>query len=301
MTPGRLLWLLRRDWRRGWRATYGDYFVRPRIWRWENPHSNEPLQTVPVHLVCGRDQLDLCAWTLASWTVETGRNWDVFLHDDGTLPHDAADRLRGLGLAVTPISRAEADVAMSERLRDNPECLAYRASHPLGLKIFDTPALCRSRRYLLLDTDLAFFERPRAVLGWVDRDDSDECWFNQDVGEASNLSAEAARGFGVELWPRVNSGLCLLWRDAIDFDFCETLLAQSGLRHSGHFWRVEQTLFAMCASRHGRGGLLDASYEVSLGKNAAPGCVMRHYVGTVRDLYYAEAFPRLSRKLLSPS
>ncbi len=70
----------------------------------------------------------------------------------------------------------------------------------------------------------------------------------------------------------------------------------------GVMWRVEQTLFALCASRYGidgKGGLLPKTYEVSLGKHASPDCVARHYVGAVRDRFHGEGLKRLHKTLLA--
>jgi len=53
----------------------------------------------------------------------------------------------------------------------------------------------------------------------------------------------------------------------------------------------------LCAARHGKGGLLPRKYEVSLGKDAAPDAVSRHYVGAVRDRFYAEGLERLNTVL----
>jgi hypothetical protein len=49
----------------------------------------------------------------------------------------------------------------------------------------------------------------------------------------------------------------------------------------------------LCAARHGKGGLLPRTYEVSYGKEAAPSAVARHYVPPVRDQFYSEGLTRL--------
>jgi hypothetical protein len=84
---------------------------------------------------------------------------------------------------------------------------------------------------------------------------------------------------------------------AMDLEFCERSLGETSIL-KGHIWRVEQTLFALCASRHGKGGLLPKSYEVSLAKEASSDGIARHYVGAVRDRFYAEGLKRLRDILL---
>jgi hypothetical protein len=296
MTPGRLWWLLRRDLTRGLAATIGDYFLRPRIWSWRNPFTGAKQETIAVHSLCGNEQLDLCAWMLASWTLHTQRNWPIHLHDDGTLPPNTRARLSALGLQVQVHKRTEADQLARSHLASRPGCAAYRDRHPLALKIFDIPALA-GERFLLLDSDLLFFARPVEMLAWVDRPDDNSCWFNADVTESSNVdAAEANRLLHTALWPRVNSGLCLLTRQALDPDFCEAILTKTNIA-AGHIWRVEQTLFALCASRYGRGGLLPPDYELSLGRSAAAGAVARHYVGAVRHRFWGEGVWRARDQL----
>lgn len=298
LSPGHWWWRLRRDAKRGARATLGDYFVGPKIWRWRNPHAAAAPAAVPVALVLGREHVTMAAWMLASWTQATGRNWQINLHDDGTLPPDVEARFRELGLRASLVTRRAADEQLAATLARREHCRAYRQKYPLGLKIFDVPQLQTAPRFILLDPDVLFFAPPREILAWIDGA-AETCWFNEDVAEASNVTAaEAEARLGVKLWPRVNSGLCLLTRRAIDLDFCERVLGETAIL-AGHFWRVEQTLFALCASRHGAGGLLPGAYEVSLGAHRAPYAISRHYVGAVRDHFWGEGVRELQAPLLS--
>ena len=65
MTPGRLLWLLRRDLSRGLSASYHHYRTLPQIEQWYWPHWHKKLSTVPVHLLKGKEDWQLSAWMLA--------------------------------------------------------------------------------------------------------------------------------------------------------------------------------------------------------------------------------------------
>jgi len=299
MTPGRLLWLLRRDMARGWDASYHHYKTLHLIEQWYWPHWHKKLSTVPVHILTGKEDWQLAAWMLASLFQFTEMVWPVVIHDDGTLPEDGRAMLQSLFRNCRFIRRAEADDAMAKRLRPYPMCLQYRSSHPLGLKIFDMAHFSESDRYIVLDSDVLFFKQPRELMDWSRGPDPCSCWFNEDVGEASLISAQDAEDdLDVVLWPRVNSGLCLIYRPAIDFDFCDQALAVTSILR-GKVWRVEQTLFALCASRHDCGGLLPRTYEVSLGKKASPNAISRHYVGAVRQRFFGEGLKRLRPVLLA--
>jgi hypothetical protein len=144
-----------------------------------------------------------------------------------------------------------------------------------------------------------FFGQPTEIMDWSRGPEPMECWFNEDIIEASLITIiDAYEDLGVNLWPHVNSGLCLIHRPAIDFDFCDHALAVTSILR-GKPWRVEQTLFALCASRFGRGGLLPRKYEVSLSRYAAHDAVARHYVGAVRQRFFGEGLKRLSPVLLA--
>jgi hypothetical protein len=296
--PGRLWWWLRKDWKRGWAASWADHVLLPRIRSWKNPHRAKPLEPVPVHVLAGGEQFWMMCWMLASWFRVTGRNWRVVVQDDGSLEEWQVRHVEEKWPGSTLVRSAAAGDRMVPLLAPYPCCARYRAAHPLARKIFDAPVLADGGRFILLDTDVLFFSKPVDMLEWVDGK-SGGSWFNEDVAEASLVSPEEALAkWNVRLIPRVNSGVCLVEADTVDLDFCEQALRESGLL-GGLLWRVEQTLFALCASRAGRGGgLLPSTYEVSLGSRRAPEAICRHYVGAVRDRFYAEGVRELAGVLL---
>lgn len=289
---------LRRDLKRGWAASYHDYKTLPRIDEWSWPFWGETPHAVPIHLLTGANDWRLAAWMLASWFQATEHAWPIVIHDDGTLPEEGRATLERLFASARVIRRAEADAVMEKALRAFPFCADYRAAHPLALKLFDIPHFTAGERYMMFDSDLLFFRHPREILDWANAE-NDECWFNEDVKEGALISAADARDdLGVRPWPRVNSGLGLIYKPAIDLDFLDRALAVTPIL-SGHIWRVEQTLYMLCAARHGKGGLLPKTYEVSLGRHAAEDAIARHYVGAVRDRFYSEGLKRLRRQLLA--
>ena len=297
ISPGRLWWLLRRDLKRGLEASRQEYKTLPRIAEWSWPFWNEAPQTVPVHVLTGEKDWRLAAWMLASWFHFSEFAWPIVIHDDGTLPEEAQKLFKKLFTSARIVTRKEADATVQPLLRSFPFCADYRRSHPMALKIFDIPPFTDGDRYLLFDSDLLFFNYPREILDWVSSQ-ADECWFNEDVQEGSLITAAEARTeLGIKIWPRVNAGLSLLMKAAIDLDMCDRALVQTSIL-SGHVWRIEQTLHMLCAGRYKKGGLLPRTYEVSLGKFAAENAISRHYVGAVRDRFYGEGLKRLSSVLL---
>ena len=295
--PGKLWWRFRRDLKRGWDASYHDYKTLPRIEEWAWPFWGEPQQSIPIHILTGAQDWRLSAWMLASFFQFSEHAWPVIVHDDGTLPAAGRAGLLRLFKNARIISRREADATAGRMLKAYPFCEDYRRGQPLALKIFDAPFFTPGERFMVFDSDLLFFNHPREILDWAGVE-SEECWFNEDVREGSLITArEALEELGVKIWPRVNSGLGLLHKAAMDYDLCDRALALTSIPR-GHPGRIGQTLFMLCAAARGKGGLLPRRYEVSLGRRASPDAVSRHYAGAVRDRFYAEGLKRLSRFLL---
>jgi len=296
ISPGRLWWLIQRDFRRGWLASYHHYFTLPKISRLRFEQQLPPGPEVPVHLLTGNSDWQLGAWMLASWFRATGKEWRIVIHEDGSLSEEARAALQSIFPKAQFVEKAVADAVMAQALSRFPLCRRYRSEHPLARKIFDVPHFASSRKFLLFDSDLLFFGHPKEILRWTESE-SEECWFNQDVAESSFVSKEEAKTrLGIDLWPKVNSGLCLLSKSAIDWEFCEKCLRETSVLE-GRIWRVEQTLFALCASRHNQGGLLPSTYEVSLNDFSQKEIIARHYVGPIRDRFYADGLPRLKSRI----
>lgn len=298
LSPGRLLRRFLRDLNRGWEAAHYDYKVLPRIDRWSWPFWREAPQTASVHVLTGLDDWQRTAWTLASFFHFSEFAWPVVIHDDGTLPEEGRATLQKLFPSARVIARAEADATVGSQLQAFPFCADYRRMHSPALKVFDVPYFATSERFLLFDSSLLFFSHPREILDWV-AGQSDECWFHEDAAERSLITAAEARSeLGVKIWPRVNTGLCLLSKAAIDLDLCDRALAETSIPR-GDASQIEQTLLMLCAARHGKGGLLPLRYEVSQAKNAAEDAISRLYTGETRERFFANGLKRLEPVLLS--
>jgi hypothetical protein len=229
-------------------------------------------------------------WMLASLHGTSGLKWPVVLHEDGSLGEAQLDLYATLFPGLRIFRRSEADEMMRERLISHPRCADYRLRMPHGLKCFDIPHLSAAPRFLMLDPDVLFFAKPHKILDWAADSMDESCWFNQDFQEASPISpSQAAQDLGVSLWPKVNTGVCMVVRESLtNLDDMEQWLAHPTLHDARIQWRVEQTLLALAASKAGNGGLLPPIYEVSPNKNRRRDCIARHYVGCVRDRFYSE-------------
>ena len=265
-------------------------------WQW--PFWGEAPHTVPVHVLAGEADWREAAWMLASFFCASDLAWPVVLHDDGTLPEKARDVFRrAFGDVLRIVDRAEADAEMVPRLKEFPFCEEFRAEHPQALKLFDTAHFAAADRFIVFDSDVLFFQKPREIREWADAG-SEDCRFCEDAQENSLITAAEARDeLDLKLWQRVDTGICLLWKAAIDLDFCDRALAQTSILR-GAPERIAGTLLALCASQHGAGGLLPRSYEVTLEGSAAAEAVARHYTGAVRDRFCTEGVSRIREAVL---
>lgn len=293
----RQLWpFLLRDPRGGWAAAYHARHTLPLIEAWSWELWGEKPHTVPVHVLTSGRDWRLAAWMLASWFHFTQCAWPLVVHDDGTLPPEARPALARLFGEVRIISRGEADRTMNAALKDFPLCQQYRHDVPRALKLFDSAHCAQSEKFYLFDSDLLFFAVPREAREWADNP-APECWFMEDVQETLLLPPRHCQdAFGVTPWSRLNSGMALLCKSAIDLELCERGLKEKAILH-GDARRVEQTLLALCAAKHGHGGLLPKRYEVSLNRQAAPDAIARHYFGPSRDYIFSEGIRRADTAL----
>jgi hypothetical protein len=267
------------------------------VYRWRNPFAQLSPQAVPLHILVGDEQFKMSLWMLISFFQATRKNWKVYLYDDGTLKSDAKDRLRRLGILAEVIDKKLALTQAERHLAEFPICMQVFRNNILATKFFGPLMFDDSQKYLVLDSDLLFFREPLEILNWA-HSDADELYFNKDVKDWSQVDqATCLERLGFELWPKVNSGLCCISRSAIDLHDTERFLSDNGLYQKSDPWMLEQTLFALHASKNNLGGLLPDTYEISLGADSSAHCIARHYVGKVRDRFYTEGCKRVQREV----
>jgi hypothetical protein len=287
------LWLsLHQRFGDGLRVAWYRDVVRPRILS-TSPIGNTTDHRCEIHILTShQDWLNL-VWTLKSFYVASGRNYALCIHEDGSLNDTEVAALRRHFPAARIIRRVEADARVGKTLQNYPHSLHFRNTNLLAPKLFDFIAFLESDRMALFDSDLLFFAAPTKYLQRVD-DPNYRCnTFNADLEHAYTVAPDAVRSYiGHNLLTRVNTGLGLVHRESIRWDWTEEFLALPGIL-AGHFWRIEQTLFALCSSRFGV-QLLPKEYTLSL-EPGIRGRPSRHYVGRIRHLMYGEGIAQLAK------
>ena len=288
LRPGALVYRVRRKFQHGLRTAYYRDVVCPSICD-SRPVTGTSSDVCEIHvLTSSQDWLNLL-WTLKSFYHFSGRRYALCIHDDGTLPSAARAALRKHFPDARLISREEADGGVLPSLQRYPRCLALRQSNTLSLKLFDFRHYLRSSRMLLIDSDVLFFREPVELLRRVESPAYQLNSVNADIASGYTVDpVEVRNRFGFELGPCFNSGLGLIHRDSLRLDWIEDFLSLPGVLD--HFWRIEQTLFALCSFRRGA-ELLPEEYRVRIDGNIAGSC--KHYVGVIRHLMYRSGMRHL--------
>lgn len=293
LTPGALGLRWNQKFGHGVRVAWYRDVVRPRILN--TPPIAETLDhRCEIHVLTSRhDWLNLI-WSLKSFYAASGRRYALCIHEDGTLDPVSLASLQWHFPTARIIRRQEADQRLALELRGFPRSAQFRNANLLSLKVFDFLSYLQADRMVLFDSDLLFFDEPTAYLSRLENSNYQLNAFNADCDSAYTIDGEAVRArLGIQLLERVNSGFGIIHRDSIKGEWIEEFLALPGLTE-GHFWQIEQTLYALCSSRYGA-ELLPEEYAVNL-QAGIPPRVFRHYVGAIRHLMYGEGIAHLTQK-----
>jgi hypothetical protein len=291
MSLGSIYLNLKTRYGKGLRVAWYRDKIRPAILE-TRPLKLETTGPVELHvLTSGRDWLNL-VWALKSFYHYSERRFPLCIHEDGSLGASAVDALSHHFQGARIIRRAEADKAVLQELASRKKCLAFRASNPLAIKVFDFSHYLEAPRMLLFDSDLLFFSKPDVLLQRLESQGYLKNSVNRDVKTAYTIDpADFETAYGCELPRKFNSGLGVIHQSSMNWDWFEEFLGLPNVL--SHHWRIEQTLFAMTSARHGT-EFLPPEYDVYLG-SPAPERPVRHYVGEIRHKMYGEGMRRLRR------
>lgn len=227
----------------------------------------------------------------------------LVFHEDGSLGDAHTALLRRLFPGCRIILRADADreVLGELRARGLSHCEDFRWRSVMGLKLFDLQWYAAGRRAWYVDTDVAFFERPTAILdALARRDDEFVDRYNEDVDTFYSWTADQVReAFGITYPARpVNAGMVVIHRPALRWDVLNACFEFP----QRTFWD-EQTLWAVDFGA-GRGEVLPPVYDVcfrhawadmdrvACEREVVPGrpVVSQHFCGgpTYRRLFYKQ-------------
>ncbi|MBD2001068.1 hypothetical protein H6G00_31480 [Leptolyngbya sp. FACHB-541] len=291
MSIGSLVLKFQQKYEHGWQTAHFRDTVRPRILN-TKPIAHTLDYSCEIHVLTYElDWLNLI-WALKTFYYYSGRHYALCIHDDGTLTTENRVTLQHHFPNARIIERPTADQHVFAKLANYPRCLEFRKTNHLSPKVFDFAAYLESDRMLLLDSDVLFFAEPTALLQQIEDSNYRLNSVNGDVESAYTVDpAIVQQKFGFEMIERFNSGLGLIHKASLNFNWIEEFLALPNIL--GHFWRIEQTLYTLCSCRFGT-ELLPPEYDVHL-EGDINGAPSRHYVGRIRHLMYGEGIRHLTK------
>ena len=289
---GKLLYNYKQRFGHGYRTAWYRDVMRKRILR-TAPVVADDVSVCEIHVLTSEaDWLNL-VWALKSFYHASGRKYGLCIHDDGTLTNEIRGTLAQHFPVARILNRQESDVAVLQELEAYPLCKQFRVSNHLSPKVFDFRHYLQADRMFLLDSDVLFFKEPTELLRRIEDPQYQKNSVNADIASAYTVEpTDVKERCHVDLIPRFNSGLGVIHRDSLQLDWIEEFLALPDVL--GHFWRIEQTLFALCSSRFGV-ELLPSDYDVFI--NGSVGHrPSRHYIGQIRHLMYREGVRLLTKQ-----
>ena len=259
LTAGRALYLFREKFAHGLRVAWFRDLVRPGVLRAPAVADTDDDRCEIHVLTSATDWLNLL-WTLHSFYHFSGCRFALCIHDDGSLSETACGHLQTAFPHARLIRRAEADRHVAPLLAGHPRCQSFRMAYKLALKVFDFSAFLETERMLLLDSDILFFAPPAALIALIADPAVRHNSLNKDWDYGYTVERDSLQPvLDFAFPPFINSGLGLIHRGSIRFDWVEEFLALPGIMNHPH--QIEQTLIALCSARFGF-AMLPPEYDV---------------------------------------
>lgn len=215
--------------------------------------------------------------------------------DDGSLSGPACIELHRILPGAVFLGPKECSERVHTHLARSrfPALHAMRDDLPLMRKLMDLHAGSSGWK-LFLDSDILFFRDPQWMIAWLQQ--PRQPVYMHDYQNSYGYSAALLEKLlGAPMPPMVNTGLCGLRSDAIDWTQLEhwaaRLLAKEGVNHFS-----EQCLVAMLMHKTGGvGAPRDYLVRPSETESKHPSAVMHHYVAESRTWYHILGWPAILR------
>lgn len=254
-------------------------------------------QPFSVHLlICHRD-LEMAVASAKSFVWACQQFFKFTFHDDGSLTEQDKELLLKNFPGAKLIDYKTSLQKAADTFGEDSEIYKMRLKGVMMLKLIDIRLFSDQPKAILLDSDIAFFEYPAALLDAV-KDLNHPSVFNKDIDTAYMTDKPLLDEMcGKELPERINAGLSVLNTSAIDFLQLEQWLKELKHRNVNIIMhRIEQSLVAMLCTRSEQGiAHLPTSYDVSFFKDVHES-VCKHYVGRIRHGFELEGLVYLFKE-----
>jgi hypothetical protein len=258
----------------------------------QNKQGGDPL---PVYFMTGREHWAMTAFCVYSLVRCSEAGIQPIIMDDGSLSGPARAELQRILPGSMYLSAQKSDERVQAHLARSrfPALHAMRNGLPLMRKLIDLHAGTSGWK-LFLDSDILFFRNPQWMAAWLKRP-QEPIYMHDYQNSYGYPPALLEELLGGPMPPMVNTGLCGLRSDAIDWEQLEywasQLLARQGVNHFS-----EQCLTAMLLYKTGGiGAPGDYLVRPSEAESKRPSAVMHHYVAESRTWYHISGWPAILR------
>ena len=249
-------------------------------------------------LICEKDVYNFL-WAIKTFRHYSGIDFNLILHEDGTLSHNSQNLILEHIRDCRIIKRADADKQLKTFLKNYPLSFKYRFDrlnpfNHLALKMFDFFFYSNSEYFLNLDPDVLCFKKPDDILGYIK---DKRAFFSSDHKYAYSLPVDdLKRLFKLDMQTNLNIGVFYFDKKAWDIEMIESFLAEAfrNNKRFRHFW-IDQTSYALLVARHNKPfGRLNENYQISKQK-ITDQTISHHFVSPVRKNFYLKGLRRLKK------
>lgn len=237
------------------------------------PFPCDPGSHLKVVTLVSDDDVEILLWSLKSLFLYSGKRWDLCIVDGGIRRSQRTLRAHFPGLQM--FLEPELTAATLELVKEFPETMAFRANkgYVPAKKIIDIPWILRRSKFLLMDSDILFFQKPDDLLSRLEDESYNRYSFSTD-------------SLGI------NSGLAIIPCHDISFSRVEAALCGMSSERR-HTWQVEQNLFSDLAKDEF--DLLPPSYAIEPITQSYEELVCCHFVHVCRDRFFRNGIMQLRR------
>jgi hypothetical protein len=234
-----------------------------------------------VWLVSSRADILMAMWCLKSLFFYSKETWDVWIADHGDINPEQMGLLEWHfpEIRILPRDHLDAKSVGPTKPYPNSNWLRHNRKYAPSLKLFDPIFNLDDGRFLLLDSDVLFFQRPLEILNMLKL-------------QEKNIPFQ----FNVETSGAINSGLAIIDKSALNLADIERALSSMTTRQRNS-WCVEQDIYIEIAK--GRCAALPPFYAVQpIGDDVHSNVISCHYIGVCRHAFYRQGINRLRQQKL---
>jgi len=200
-----------------------------------------------IHSLTSHKHLHFYLWSIKSFIWASKLSPTIIIHDDGTLTKIDIKFLKSHLRGVKIITKKEANKQIDPQLKRYPACLKYRSKEPFAKKIIDVLLVAKTKKVMILDSDVLFFKKPTEIIRWA-KDNKARNLFNWDPFDTEvSMHQKLKKNLDLEYSTGYNSGLQCLTRDVFNIKFLENYLSYCYKHESFDWWVIEQRSMSLLA------------------------------------------------------